>query len=108
MIGDNERDLEREMAVGRRLGFVLRVTQDSATLIWLDGEGALSRHQRGATEAEVRMWSMLVGIEYQPWSSADPASMVRNQLLLRHIGVPADLASEDRAGGPRERGGSGA
>lgn len=106
--GSGDRDLEREMSVGRRLGFVVNVTNDNPHLIWLDGEGALSRHHRGATEAEVRMWAMLVGMEYQPWSATGKDSKVRNQLLLKRIGMPLGAATDDETGSARSRGESGA
>lgn len=59
---------EEERVVATRIGFCIRTEGQFPRLLWLNGNGALSGHGRGATEAEVRMWFLLVGQEYIPWS----------------------------------------
>ena len=98
------RDLEKEMATARQLGFTV-LMQEHPQLRYLDGNGALSRHGRPATEAEVRMWSLLVGMDYAPWSLSQP-SAARATLHRLEVGMPLEPSDERDASGaePRETG----
>jgi hypothetical protein len=91
-------DIEREREIGEQLGFVVKVSNvNFPTLIWLDHNGALSRHSRGATEAEVRMWMLLNGQPYEPWSHSVP-SVTRNALERLGVGRPRDVSPRDEGG----------
>ena len=98
------RDLEKEMAVARQVGFTI-LMQEHPQLRYLDGNGALSRHGRPATEAEVRMWSLLVGMDYAPWSLSLP-SAAQATLHRMEVGMPLEPSDERDASGaePRETG----
>jgi hypothetical protein len=63
---------QEERSVATRVGFYINSQGDSPRLVWLNGNGALSGHGREATEAEVRMWSLLIGETYLPWSPSRP------------------------------------
>ena len=98
------RDREKEMATARQLGFTV-LMQEHPQLRYLDGNGALSRHGRPATEAEVRMWSLLVGMDYAPWSLSLP-SAAQATLHRMEVGMPLEPSDERDASGaePRETG----
>jgi hypothetical protein len=71
---------EEERNVALSIGLWIDTDQDIPRLRWLKGNGALSGHGRGATEAEVRMWLLLLGREYVPWSLSQPGK-VRAELM---------------------------
>lgn len=74
---------EEERATAVSVGFYIDTShRDYPRLMWLNGNGALSGHNRGATEAELRMWSLLVGREYAPWSLGEP-SIVQSNIVHR-------------------------
>lgn len=94
---------EQAVILGRRLGFVIQISNVRRPYLrWLDGEGALSRHGREPTEAELRMWHMLTEQPYAPWSLA-PVSAARDALVRLGVGVPSEADEEPDSHTPAGR-----
>lgn len=68
-MNQDDRDLDRERAVARRVGFAVYPDMVPPTLIWHHEGGALRKQRRPATEPEIRLWCMLIGRVYEPWSA---------------------------------------
>lgn len=89
---------EDAVALGRALGFVIETSNVRRPYLrWLDGAGAMSRHGREPTEAELRMWHRLIGADYTPWSLS-PQSAARDALVRLGVGLPLDWSERDGAG----------
>ena len=106
--------VEEKTNLERMLGFtiVAHVTKksDRPFLRYLDGNGALSRHGREPTECELRMWFMLLGEDYEPWSLGPGGTATQSALQRLGVGMPLEPIwvppTDDGAGDPPQRGGA--
>ena len=96
-MNDNEK---HEVALA--LGFTIEHANSNRPFLrYLDGEGALSRHGRPPTEAEMRMWHMLIDEPYTAWSGTSN-SATSATLFRLGVGVP-----KPKGGSTPDRGGAG-